>query len=160
MEQIVRRTSSKFPNYKERRLLASTLPLVDNNCSVKKLTLFLPGLALLQSPRAKSSVALLELLGPSRDIVAYEELQQPFRRPHIRVMWARGPTNMHFQISIDSSLASLPLHRQLSSTFQRKHVPRRRKTSTTMTNHDPRINRISSIALFELPPNTASIRHL
>jgi hypothetical protein len=28
-----------------------------------------------------------------------------------------------------------------------------------MTNHDPRMNRISSIVLVELPPNTASIRH-
>jgi hypothetical protein len=57
MEQIVKRTSSKLPNYKERRLLASILPLVDTNGSVKKLTLFIPGLALLQSPRTKYLVA-------------------------------------------------------------------------------------------------------
>jgi hypothetical protein len=30
--------------------------------------------------------------------------------------------------------------------------------STIMTNHDPRMNRISSIVLVELPPNTACIR--
>jgi hypothetical protein len=160
MKQIFRRTSWNLPNRKERRVLAIIFPLVDTNDSVKKLTLFLLGHALLQSSRTKFSVAWLEILGLSRDIIAYEELQQPFRRPHIHVRWARGPTNMHFQISIDSSLASPPLHRQLSSRFQRKHVPRRRKTPTTMTNHDPRINRISSIALFELPPNTASIRRL
>jgi hypothetical protein len=47
MEQIVTRTSSELSNYKERRLLASILPLVDTNGSVKKLTLFLPGPALL-----------------------------------------------------------------------------------------------------------------
>jgi hypothetical protein len=57
MEQIVGRTSSKLPNYKERRLLASILPLVDTIGSVKELTLFLPGLALLQSPRTKYLVA-------------------------------------------------------------------------------------------------------
>jgi hypothetical protein len=32
------------------------------------------------------------------------------------------------------------------------------KTSTVMTNHDPRIDRISSFVLVELPPNTARIR--
>jgi hypothetical protein len=79
----------------------------------------------------------LEFLGLERDIVVYEGLQQPFQRPHIHVMWARGPTNLYFEISIDSSLASLPLHRQLPSRFQRKLVPRRRKTSTTMTNPWP-----------------------
>jgi hypothetical protein len=57
MEQIIERTSSKLPNYKERRLLASILPLVDTNGHVKKLTLLLPGLALLQSPRTKYLVA-------------------------------------------------------------------------------------------------------
>jgi hypothetical protein len=57
MEQIVERMSSKLPNYKERRLLASILPLVDTNGSVKKLTLLLPGLALLKSPRTKYSIA-------------------------------------------------------------------------------------------------------
>jgi hypothetical protein len=64
MEQIVRRTSSKLPNYKERSLLASILHLVDTNGSVKKLTLFLPGLALLQSPRTKYSIAWLEIFRP------------------------------------------------------------------------------------------------
>jgi hypothetical protein len=54
----------KLPNYKERRLLASILPLVDINGSVKKLTLFLPGLTLLQSPRTNSSVAWLDILRP------------------------------------------------------------------------------------------------
>jgi hypothetical protein len=54
MEQIVERMSSKLPNYKERRLLASILPLVDTNGSVKKLTLVLPGLALLKSPFAST----------------------------------------------------------------------------------------------------------
>jgi hypothetical protein len=39
--------------------LASILPLVDTNGSVKELTLFLPGLALLQSPRTKYLVAWL-----------------------------------------------------------------------------------------------------
>jgi hypothetical protein len=36
MEQIIKRTSSKLPNYKERRLLASISPWVDTNCFVKK----------------------------------------------------------------------------------------------------------------------------
>jgi hypothetical protein len=33
------------------------------------------------------------------------------------------------------------------------------KMSTIMTNHDPRMNMISSIVLVELPPNTASVRY-
>jgi hypothetical protein len=57
MEQIFRRTSSNLSCYKERRVLPNILPLVDTNGSIKKLTLFLPGLALLQSPRNKYLVA-------------------------------------------------------------------------------------------------------
>jgi hypothetical protein len=57
MEQIFRRTSSNLPNCKERRMLANILPLVHTNGPVKILTLFLPGLALLQSPRTKRSIA-------------------------------------------------------------------------------------------------------
>jgi hypothetical protein len=68
MGQIVERTSSKLPNYKERRLLASILPLVDTNGSVKKLTLLLPGLALLQSPRTKYLVAWLVFIRFVRQI--------------------------------------------------------------------------------------------
>jgi hypothetical protein len=44
---------------KLRRVWTNILPLVDTNGSVKKLTLFLPGLALLQSPRTKYLIAWL-----------------------------------------------------------------------------------------------------
>jgi hypothetical protein len=51
MELIFRRTPSNLSSCKGRWILANVFLLVDTNCSVKKLTLFLPGLALLQSPR-------------------------------------------------------------------------------------------------------------
>jgi hypothetical protein len=65
MEHIFIRTSSNLPNRKERRVLKITLPLVDTNGSVKKLTLFLPGLASLQSSRTKFSVTWLQIFRPS-----------------------------------------------------------------------------------------------
>jgi hypothetical protein len=57
MEQIFRRTSSNLSNRKERRVVINILPLVDTNGSVKELTFFLPGLALLQLPRIKYPVS-------------------------------------------------------------------------------------------------------
>jgi hypothetical protein len=42
---------------KERRALTCNLPLVDTNGFVEKLTLFLPRLALLHSPRTNYSIA-------------------------------------------------------------------------------------------------------
>jgi hypothetical protein len=57
MEHLFRRTSSDLANCKERSVLINILPLVETNGSVKELTLFLPGLALLQSPRTKYLVA-------------------------------------------------------------------------------------------------------
>jgi hypothetical protein len=59
MEQIFRRTSSNLSICKGIKVLTNILPLIDTNCSVKKLTLFLPGLTLLQSPRTKYLVAWL-----------------------------------------------------------------------------------------------------
>jgi hypothetical protein len=57
MEQIFRRTSSNLSCCKEIKELTNILPLVHTNGSVKKLTLFLPGLAPLKSPRTKYSIA-------------------------------------------------------------------------------------------------------
>jgi hypothetical protein len=64
MEQIFRRTSSKLSSCKKKSVLTNILPLDDTNGSVKNLTLFLPGLALLQSPRTKYSIAWLEIFRP------------------------------------------------------------------------------------------------
>jgi hypothetical protein len=52
-----RRTSSNLSSCKGRRMLTNILLLVDTNGFVKELTLFLLGLALLQSSRTKFSVA-------------------------------------------------------------------------------------------------------
>jgi hypothetical protein len=49
------------PDAKGRRVWITILPLVHTSGSIEKLTLFLPGLAPLQSPRTKVSVAWLEI---------------------------------------------------------------------------------------------------
>jgi hypothetical protein len=54
------------PVKKGRRVWINVLPLVHTNGSVKTLTLFLPGLALLHSPRTKYSIAWLEIFRPVR----------------------------------------------------------------------------------------------
>jgi hypothetical protein len=68
----------------------------------------------------------------------------------------RGSMSLHSptqrqRLSNTASISRLPS----SST---KASVNKKKASTSMTNHDPRMNRISSIVLVELPPNSASIR--
>jgi hypothetical protein len=140
MEQIFRRTSSNLANFKERRVLTNILPLVDTKGSVKELTLFLPGRAPLQSSRIKSSVAWLEIFRPGT------------RHCRIwRTLATFSKTSLPCDVSKKPYKRALPYqHWYLISIYP--------ATSTTMTNHDPRMNRISSIVLVELPPNTTSIR--
>jgi hypothetical protein len=75
--------------------------------------------------------------------------------PHqdLTTMWwdSRSPTNLHF----------LNQHQQLDNNCHQVSAEARSKKmkeSTTTTNLAPRNNRISSIVLVELPPNTARIR--
>jgi hypothetical protein len=91
------------------------------------------------------------------DSVIYEELQQNFWRPHVHVMW-----NKKTQASALFKSALAPqLHPNFNDNchqFSAEAKVKEMKESTTMTNHDPRMNRLCSIVLVELPPNTASIR--
>jgi hypothetical protein len=72
----------------------------------------------------------------------------------LTTMWwdSRRPTTLHF----------LNQHQRLNNNCHRVLAEagiKERKESRTRTNHDPRMNRISSIVSYELPPTTASIRH-
>jgi hypothetical protein len=94
--KIFRRTSSNLANYKERRVSTNILPLVDTNGSVKEPTLFLPGLAPLQSSRTKSSVAWLVFVKFVWWIIhQWRTSAIPLKTS--QVMWCdtRRPTNLH-----------------------------------------------------------------
>jgi hypothetical protein len=127
------------------------LLLVNTNSFVKELTLFLPGLTLLQSSRNKFLVAWLEIFRPAQDIVIYGEPQQSLWRPRHYVM--RFMKTSNFALPNSTSTARQNCH-QVSAEARIKEM----KESRTRTNHDPRMNRISSIVSYELHPNTASTR--
>jgi hypothetical protein len=117
MEHIVRRTSSKLSNYKERRLLASILPLLDTNCSVKKLTLFLPGPTLLQSPRTKYLVAWLVLIRfVGRVCQQWHTSAIPLKTSQSCDVIQEDLQNCTSQVNINGS-TTLQLHHQLPSNF-------------------------------------------
>jgi hypothetical protein len=155
MKQIFRRISWNLPNRKERRVLTIILPLVDPNGFVKKLTLFLPGLAPLQSLRTKFSVAWLEIFRPGTR--------------HHRI-WGTSTTfplktsQPCDEIQEDLQICTSPdQHQWLDHNCHQVSAESRSKKmkeSMTMTNLTPRINRISSIALIELTPNIASLLSL
>jgi hypothetical protein len=158
MEQIFKRTSSKLSNRKARRVLTITLPLLDTNGSVKKLTLFLPGLAPLQSSRTKFSVAWLEIFRPSMRHHCIWRTSTTF----LKILHPCNVSKSTYRIytsklNVNSS-TTLRLPHQLPSISTEARV-KQMKESTPMTNLTPRINRISSIGSIELPPNIVSIRH-
>jgi hypothetical protein len=124
--------------------------LVETNGFVKNLTLFLPGLAPLQSLRTKFSVAWLEIFRPGMR--------------HCRI-WRTSPTFPKTLQPCDVSkktfkLCTSQILMNGSSTttikISTEAVSRKMKTSTVMINHDPRNNRTSSIALIEPTPSIAS----
>jgi hypothetical protein len=141
MEQIFRRTSSNLSCYKERRVLPNILPLVYTNGSVKILTLFLPRLALLQSPRTKYLVAWLVL------VRSVGRVRHQWHTSAIPLKTSQ-PCDV---IQEDLQNCTFPSrHQQLNHTatsptttikFLLKRESRRMKTSTTKTNHNPRMNR-------------------
>jgi hypothetical protein len=117
MEQIFRRTSSNLSCYKERRVLPKFLPLVDTNGSVKKLTLFLPGLALLQSPRTKYLVAWLVFIRfVGRICHQWHSLAIPLKTSQPCDVIQEDLQNRTSQVNINGS-TTLQLHHQLSSSF-------------------------------------------
>jgi hypothetical protein len=117
MEQIFRRTSSNLSCYKERRVFPNTLPLVDNNDSVKELTLFLHGLAPLQSSRIKSLVAWLEIFRPdTRHCRIWRTSTIPLKTSQPCDDIQRDLQIHTSQININSP-TTLQLHHQLPSSF-------------------------------------------
>jgi hypothetical protein len=117
MEQMFRRTSSNLSCYKERRVLPNILPFVDTNGSVKKLTLFLPGLALLKSPRTKYSIAWLESFRPvTRHCHKWRTSMTLPKTSHPCDVIQEDLQNCTSQVHINGSI-TLQLHHQLPSSF-------------------------------------------
>jgi hypothetical protein len=119
MDQIFWRTSSNpLQLQKEEECGQNIFPLVHTNGSVKILTLFLPGLALLQSPRTKYSVAWLEIFRPvtrhchiwrTSMTLSKTSHQSDARREDLKICTS--------QLYIGSS-TTLQLHHQLPSSFR------------------------------------------
>jgi hypothetical protein len=157
MKQIFRGTSWNLPNCKERRVLTIILPLVDTNGSVKKLTLFLPGLAPLQSLRTKFSVAWLKNFRPGTRHHRIWRTSTTFPKTLHSCNVSKSTYKIYtFELNVNSS-TTLRLPHRLPSISTKARV-KQMKESATMTNHDPRMNRISSFVSYELLPTTASIR--
>jgi hypothetical protein len=157
MKQIFRRTSWNLPNREERRVLTIILPLVNPNGSVKKQTLFLPGLAPLQSLRTKFSVAWLEIFRPGTRHHRIWGTSTTFPKTSHPCNVSKSTYKIcTSELNVNSS-TTLWLPHLLPSISTEVRV-KQMKESTTMTNHDPRMNRISSFVSYELFPTTASIR--
>jgi hypothetical protein len=117
MEQLFRRTSSNLPSCKERRVLTTISPLVDTNDSVKKLTLFLPGLALLQLPRTKYLVAWLVFIRfVERVRHQWHTSAIPLKTSQPYDLIQEDLQNSTSQVNINGS-TTLQLHHQLPSSF-------------------------------------------
>jgi hypothetical protein len=117
MEQLFRRTYSNLANYKERRVLTNILPLVDPNWSVKKLILFLPGLALLQSPRTKYLVAWLVFIRFAGSVCHQGHTSStPLKASQPCDVIQEDLQNCTSQVNINGS-TTLQLHHHLPSSF-------------------------------------------
>jgi hypothetical protein len=117
MEQLFRRMPSNLPSCKERRALTTILPLVDTNGSVEELTLFLPGLALLQSPRTKYLVAwLVSIRFVERVCHQWHTSAIPLKTSQPCDVIQEDLQNFTFQVNINGS-TTLQLHHQLPSSF-------------------------------------------
>jgi hypothetical protein len=122
------------------------------NGYVKELTLFLPGLALLQFPRTKYLVAWLVFIRfVERVCHQWHTSAIPLKTSQPCDVIQEDLQIYTSQVNINGS-TTLQLHHQLPSSFCWREKSRRMKTSTTMTHHGPRMNRISSHILFELAP--------
>jgi hypothetical protein len=157
MKQIFGRTSWNLPNHKARRVLTITLHLLDTNGSIKKLTLFLPGLAPLQSSRTKFSVAWLEIFRPGTRHHRIWRISTTFPKTSHPCNVSKSTYKIYTsKLNVNSS-TTLRLPHRLPSISTEARV-KQMKESSTMTNPDPRMNRISSFVSCELLPTTASIR--
>jgi hypothetical protein len=117
---------------------------------VERLTLFLLGLAPLQSLRAKYSVAWLVFVRfVSRICHQWHTSAIPLKTLLVHVEMQEGLQIGTSQIIINGSTTK-KLHHQLPSSSEAE--VKIMKESTTVPNHEPRMNRISSIVSYELPP--------
>jgi hypothetical protein len=117
---------------KERRALTSILPLVDTNGFVEKLTLFLPGLALLQSPRTKYSISWLVFVRFVTWIWhEWRTSTIPLKTPPPCDEIQEDQQLCTSQININGS-TTLQLHHQLPSSSIEARV-NKKKPSITMT---------------------------
>jgi hypothetical protein len=117
MEQLFRRMPSNLPSCKERRVLTTISPLVDTNGIVKELTLFLLGLALLQSLRTKFSVAWLVFVRfVGRVCHQWHTSAIPLKTSQPCDVIEEDLQNHTSQINLNGS-TTLQLHHQLPSSF-------------------------------------------
>jgi hypothetical protein len=116
------------------------LPLVDTNGSVEKLTLFLPGLTLLQSPRTKYSIAWLEIFRHvTRHSHKWRTSMTLPKTSHPCDVIQEDSQNCTFQVNINGS-TTLQLHHQLPSSFCWSES-QGEEDINIIANHDPRMNR-------------------
>jgi hypothetical protein len=109
--------SSNLSSCKERRILTNILPLDDTDGSVKNLTLFLPGLVFLQSPRTKYSIAWLEIFRPvTRHCHIWRTSMTLQKTSHQSDARQEDLQICTSQLYIDSS-TPLQLHQQPTSNF-------------------------------------------
>jgi hypothetical protein len=120
--------------------LTNILPLDDTNGSVKNLTLFLSGLALLQSPRTKYSIAWLEILRPVTRHHRKGRTSTTFPKTSHLCNVSKSTYKICTSKLNDNSPTTLRLPHQLPSISTEARV-KQMKESTTMPNHDPRMNR-------------------
>jgi hypothetical protein len=139
-------------------MLTNIFLLVNTNSFVKELTLFLPGLAPLQSSRTKFLVAWLEIFRPGMRHHRIWRTSTNFPKTSHPCNVSKSTYKIcTSELNVNSS-TTLWLPHRLPSISTEARV-KQMKESTTMTNHDPRMNKISSFVSYELLPTTASIRH-
>jgi hypothetical protein len=116
------------------------LLLVDTNGFVKEMSLFLPGLALLQSSRIKFPVAWLEIFRPGmrhhrmwRTSTTFPKTSHPCNVSKSTYKICTSELNV-------SSSTTLRLPHRLPSISTEARV-KQMKESRTRTSHDPRMNR-------------------
>jgi hypothetical protein len=119
-------------------MLANILPLVDTNGFVKKLTLFLHGLALLQSPRTKYSVAWLVFVRFVTQIChKWSTAANSLKTLHPCDVRQEDPQLCTSQLWLNNTAATP----STTIKFNQSQSQQKPKTSTAMTTHDPRMNR-------------------
>jgi hypothetical protein len=135
------------PDAKGRRVWTNILPLVHTNGSVKKLILFLLRHALLQSSRTKFLVAWIEIFRPGTRHHRIWRTSTTFPKTSHPCNVSKSTYKIcTSELKVNSS-ATLRLPHRLPSISTEARV-KKMKESTTMTNHDPRMNRISSFVSY------------